>query len=330
MNPSLRKIVRFPLPLLILCTLALIALNGCSSGTLPSPHGYVLARYGTGSLRTLPANDPLYQVFDRDVMSDPVVAHLLSLFDGTCGGFDATNLVSPNPQTLSNYLVIVIGAHGNRLLKDIKMQDGGRTVQIEYAVALSIESDADLSETRGHLRELLAQFLLAVTGQDPPAIPADVSSDCTCAAEAQVFWRGYAILQRDRGALGLEPGSGASIDQDVLLSNLGADDWACCPTQPPIGSSSDCICARGVAGFLAELVATMPASYPQRYMLWFANYEPGETRDAKLLLAFARMSRDDAGLDAFVTSYADTFPSEADLVRNLSKSWRARMAGADR
>ncbi len=316
-------IVRFPWPLLILCTLAMIPLSGCGGGALCSPHGYVLARYEADVLAALPSDDPLYEAFDRDIMADPVIAHLLSLFDGTSGGFAATNLISPSPQTLSNHLVVVVGAHRNRLLTDINVQSGGRTVEIEHAVAVAIEGDANLAAVRGDFRELLALFLLAVTGHDPPAGLDDASSNCTCVTEQQAFWNGYALFQRDRDALGIETGP---------VSVLDANEWDCCQTWSRFrGSSDDCFCAQGVAGFLAELTVTTPTSYPQRYMLWFANYEPGETRDAKLLLASARMSRDDdAGLASFVTSYADTFPGEADLVRDIAKTWRMRMANADR
>jgi hypothetical protein len=83
-----------------------------------------------------------------------------------------------------------------------------------------------------------------------------------------------------------------------------------------------------MAGLMAELIAEMPAAYPQRHMLWFANFEAAEAREAKLLLAFVRMGRggDDA-LDRFVASYADTFPAEAERVRELGHTWRAHMAG---
>jgi hypothetical protein len=321
-RPTLRNTVRFRLPLLFLCSLTLIALSGCSSETLPSSQGYILAQYGTDGLSALPSDDPLYQAFDRDVMSDPVIARLLSLFDGTCGGFAATNLVSPNTQTLGNYLVVVIGARRDCLLKDVQVHNDRQMVQTEHAVALAVESDTDLSEVRDRLRELLAQFLLVVTGQDPPETLADLPGDCTCVAEEQAFWHGYAILQRDRPPSGIEDG---------VRSVLDTHDSCCCPLPPAAANASeDCVCARGIAGLLAELSSTMPLSYPQRYMLWFANYEPGETRDAKLLLAFARIPRNDgATLDAFVRSYADTFPSEADLVRDLAQVWRARMDGSE-
>jgi len=110
--------VRFRFSLSALCAFAAMALIGCS-GTLTSQHGYVLATYTADGLAALPSDDPLYEAFDRDVMADfdrdvmadPIVQHLLSLFDDTCGGFAATNLTSPNSQTLRNYLVVVTGGH---------------------------------------------------------------------------------------------------------------------------------------------------------------------------------------------------------------------------
>jgi len=319
--------VRFRFSLSALCAFAAMALIGCS-GTLTSQHGYVLATYTADGLAALPSDDPLYEAFDRDVMADPIVQHLLSLFDDTCGGFAATNLTSPNSQTLRNYLVVVTGGHSNRLLKDVEIQNDGQTVRVEYAVALDLDSQAGLAEARHRLPGLLGQFLLALTGQEPPAVLADAPRDCVCVSERMALWQGYAVLQRERLALGLDPSRDVASNGDGLPPTFDPDVWGCCAADLSGDSSSDCVCGRGVAGFLAELLAAMPASYPQHYMLWFANYEPGETRDAKLLLAFARMPRGDAGdLEAFVASYADTFPAEAELVRDLALTWRAHMRG---
>ena len=58
--------------------------------------------------------------------------------------------------------------------------------------------------------------------------------------------------------------------------------------------------------------------YPQRYMLWFVNFEPQETSYAKVLLAFSRMPRHrDPSIQAFIESYAETFPADERSLRLL-------------
>lgn len=304
----------------VACAFVLTAVAGCR-GTLPSSHGYVLVRRAGDNLVALNADDPLYAVFDA-VMSGPLVKHLLSLFEGTCGGFSATNLSSRTPQTLRNYLVIVITGDDEGLLRDVRVQEDGRTVRVEYAVALGLHDETDLGQARRRMPTLMAQLLLAVAGLEPPTTLADAPPDCACMSERMALWQGYAALQDERASI-------SHGGEDVRgLSELSSDRdrWACCPTADQHTDDMRCVCGRGAAGFLAELLAGMPATYPQRYMLWFANFEASETRDAKLLLAFARMDPE-GGLDHFVASYADTYPAEADRVRELDQTWRSWMSG---
>ena len=325
--PTQRLKVHHRCSLLALCAAVLIAMAGCG-GTLPSSRGYVLARPGDGAWEALAGDDPLYATFDSEVMTDPLIAHLMSLFDGICGAYAATSLSSETPQTLRNYPILVISHGLGGLLRDVTVRGADRQTRVEYAIALGVEEGTDLTrQAREALPGLLAQFLLAMAGHAPPDGLVDVTGDQTCVPSDLALWLGYMELQEARRALG-----GWSLDEESddqgLSAAMGSDGWACCPMDEAGADAGSCLCGRGMAGLMAELIAEMPAAYPQRYMLWFANFKAAEVREAKLLLAFVRMGRggDDA-LDRFVASYADTFPAEAERVRELGHTWRAHMAG---
>lgn len=316
--------------LLALSAVILVSMAGCG-GTLPSSRGYVLARPSEGGLEALAGDDPLYATFDSEVMTDPLIAHLMSLFEGTCGAYAATSLNTQTPQTLQNYPILVVSPGQSGLLRDVEVQGTDGQARVEYAIALGAGEGSGLArQAREALPGLLAQFLLAVAGHEPPSGLADVSNDCACVDGELALWQGYIELQEARRTM--EPWSiDAERGDQKLPTATDPGYWACCPTGERSSGASSCLCGRGMAGFLTELMAGMPAAYPQKYMLWFANYEAAEVWDAKLLLAFVRMrgDGDDAdadALDRFVASYADTFPAEANRVRDLGRIWRVRMA----
>ncbi len=306
--------------------MVLVTMAGCG-GTLPSPRGYVLARPGEEGLTALASDDPIYDTFDSEVMTDPLIAHLMSLFDGISGAYAATSLSSEIPQTLRNYPILVVSHGQPGLLRSVQVRGSGRQARVEYAIALGVGEGADLGrQAREALPGLLAQLLLAAAGYQPPAGLLEAAPDCACVDGDVALWQGYVALQEARRAMGAWALAAEQSGQGPWDA-LDADYWDCCPAQGHLSGGDGCLCGRGMAGFLAELMAEMPAAYPQRYMLWFANYESAEAREAKLLLALARMA-DDGGdaLERFVSSYADTFPAEADRVRELSDAWRQRMA----
>ena len=74
---------------------------------------------------------------------------------------------------------------------------------------------------------------------------------------------------------------------------------------------------------MKQLFAAPVPGYPQRYMLWFANYQARDEGLAKILLVANRLSRQ-ATLDDFASAYATAFPGErervAQLVANLLSS----------
>jgi len=302
-----------------------MAMAGCGRA-LPASHGYVLVRLAGEELVALTNDDPLYAVFDNEVMNDPLIAHLLSLFEGTCGALAATNISSPIPQTLRNYIIIVIATDQSGLLHDVQVRGSERVVRVEYAIAVRADDGMDLAQqAREQLPSLLAQFLLAVAGLEPPLGLEDAAGGCTCVPEDVALWQGYASLQEERHALG--SWKAGRPDDGQLLRTADPEFWSCCSSSSVDLKAGACVCGRGVAGFLVELLAEMPVGYPQRYMLWFANYDAAETRDAKLLLALARMPHGEPStlLGRFVASYADTFPAEAGRVRELEQIWRLRM-----
>lgn len=312
--------------LLALCAVVLVAITGCG-GTLPSSRGYVLARPGDKGLVALASDDPTYDTFDSEVMTDPLIAHLMSLFDGISGAYAATSLSSDAPQTLRNYPIIVVSHGQPGLLRSAQVRGSGRHARVEYAIALGVGEGADLGrQAREALPGLLTQLLLAAAGHQPPDGLLEAASDCACVDGDVALWQGYMTLQEARhanGAWALD----AELSGQGPLAEKGAGYWACCPAQGHLSGEDACLCGRGMAGFLAELLDEMPAAYPQRYMLWFANYESAEAREAKLLLALARMAGNEGdALERFVGSYADTFPAEADHVRDSATLWRERMA----
>ena len=326
--PTQRLKVHHRCPLLALCAVVLIAMAGCG-GRLPSSRGYVLARPSSdGAWEALAGDDPLYTTFGSEVMADPLIAHLMSLFDGICGAYAATSLSSETPQTLRNYPILVISHGPGGLLRDVRVEGADRQARVEYAIALGVEEGPDLArQAREALPGLLAQFLLAMAGHAPPDGLVDATGDQACVPSDLALWLGYMELQEARRALG-----GWSLDEESddqrLSTAMDSGYWACCPMDEAGADAGSCLCGRGMAGLMAELIAEMPAAYPQKYMLWFANFKAAEVREAKLLLAFVRMGRgDDDALDRFVASYADTFPAEAERVRELGHTWRARMAG---
>lgn len=67
---------------------------------------------------------------------------------------------------------------------------------------------------------------------------------------------------------------------------------------------------------MKQLFAAPKPGYPQRYMLWFANYQARDEGLAKILLVANRLSRK-ATLDDFASAYATAFPGERERVAQL-------------
>ena len=77
-----------------------LVLTGCVlRASIPTQRPYALARRVEGSLAVLATDDPLYEAFDEQVLSDATLQCLLGLFEHTTESFLATN-GSPGPQTV--------------------------------------------------------------------------------------------------------------------------------------------------------------------------------------------------------------------------------------
>ena len=315
-----------------------LLLASCGS-ILPSvvstDHEYVLVRAQGDGLIVVEDDDPLYARFDAEVLGDPYLARLHSVFENTTESFLATYMPTSVPQTISNHMIIVVDSTSAGVLHDIKVKAGNEQVSIELALGLGRGGSIDLAFACQSMPNAMGQMLLELAGlkpdrKGPPQVPAlyEVTTPAAAfrigfsAALDATYGQQHAELLRQ-----LHQENPSAEAQERLLryeaiphNGLRFRFEGSRPTAE-LRSREEAARTPGVvAAFIYRLIEQADSFYPQRYLLWFNSYGPDELAYGKVLLAVNRLPRHRAvSVDAFIDSYTEVFTSEKDVVLELAK-----------
>lgn len=283
---------RLGLRVALACICLITILAGCMPTGLNATHDYVLVHTVDGGLVRVADDAPLYQQFDQEVRANPKAALLLNVFEHTNEAYLATNTRTHFSQTVANRPVIVIDAGEGAVLRDIRVQDGDRRVPIELVLGLGNAGTVDMAYTREALPRAVAPLVMELVGLEPP--------DAAAPAPARdALWSGFA----------------AALERIQVASGEGGVPVTTCPENAASPQED----AARIGAFFCRLLATTSANYPQSYLLWFASYDAGEAAYGKVLLAMRRMPPDaEASIDAFITTYGETFPAERETIHALA------------
>ncbi len=323
-----RRLARLVLGLLAMA----LAVTGCVlTSSVPTERQYALAQRADASLAVLAADDPLYDRFDQQVLSDPALQRLLMVFEHTTESFLATNGTIPAPRTVANHLVTVLDSKAAGVLRDVRLATPGGQAQVELALGLGLDGRIDLEGARHRMAAAMGPLLLELVGRRAPAgfsMAALAAPDEPISPE-EALWAGYALaLEADyaRPFLGRAPLDEAlyvlNPPPDELLARQGAIVARAEADALPVGegaSRADAIRTPSeVAAFLVALHRQAGSYYPQHHMLWMVSYEPEEVPYGKVLLAMMRMPSGAASVEDLIATYADTYPAERQAVNDLA------------
>ncbi len=311
--------------------LAALALSACLPTAIKTSQPYLLVRQEGETLRVLSEEEVDYVAFQAQVLSNPSVERLIGLFDGATKALIASDISTGRPQTVANALVIVVNSDETGVRRRSTLTKGSARVPIELALALGREGRIDADWARHHLAWAEGLLLYELMGQRPaapwpPARPYEVTSPARALEEG---WAGALdLLQGEADPASLEALRASPALPPTLEDRLLRANWA--PENgfrvhfrggQPTGdlrSPEEALATSGVVTtFFYRLLKGANALYPQRYMLWFANIAPEDVPYGKVLLAFCRMPKRSPSLEAFVKTYAETFPAEREWVEGL-------------
>ncbi|MFP3896077.1 MAG: hypothetical protein ACLFV5_04440 [Anaerolineales bacterium] len=317
--------------LCIICSLCPVA---CSMHLMPMVIGteqeYVLARFQGEKIVAVEDDDPLYERFDTHVLSDPYLDQLLTLFEDTTEAFWATNTPTSFPQTVENRLVIVVNGPRAEVLHDVVVEDDGRHVPIELALGLGQEGEVDLTHARRRFCPTMARLLWELVGLpslDISSVSLYGTTDPSLALE-RGFQAAIETTHWEQRPKELEE---ARSERCSLVSqNAFRHRFIEGIPSADLGSCEEALQTPGVvATFFHRLLQRANTAYPQRYMLWFTNYEDANVAHAKVLYALGR-TRGCGGLSVehFIAAYAEAFPAEREMILSLAREVFGQSASA--
>ena len=319
------------LAIVCLCV-SLVSCNIVPS-VIRTDHQYILVRTVEDRLVVLEDDDPLFGRFDAEVLDDPYLARLLSIFENTTESFLATNALTSLSQTISNHLIIVLDSADVGVLHRVKVYAGGEAVPIELALGVGREGQVDLAFVRQNLARAMGMLLLELAGLKPK--PGDLATEPAIyepTTPERAFWVGFgAALEAFYGEQHLDllrllyqdssPEVRDRLSRYEAIPRNGlryrfANGTPTAELHPP----EEAMRTPGVvATFFYRLLRQDEGFYPQRYLLWFNSYEPEEIPYGKVLLAANRLSGKDLSVQAFIAGYVEAFPSEKEAVLTLAE-----------
>ncbi|MBC7235769.1 MAG: hypothetical protein H5T69_07985 [Chloroflexi bacterium] len=294
-------------------------LAGCVPTVVRSAHEVILVRYEGGELVILDDDDPLYQEFQAQVLSDPATARLLNVFEHTTEAFLATSRPSSHPQTLANKPMVILDTPRVGTWRNIAPKTSqGERVPVELAFGVGHEGQVDLDRARRDFPWAVGPALLDLAEVPAPqgAMETETPLDRPT-TELLALRAGFVAALKALHAQ--EQARAATAELEAIDQPLSPSPRPSDVAPPP--SKEAWATPAFVAAFFQRLLAEGSDYYPQRYMLWFANYDAGETIYGKVLLALLHMSgTKQVSIQAFIHSYCELFPAEEETVLGLASS----------
>jgi hypothetical protein len=326
--------------------LALCLLCGCLPTVIRTEQEYVLIQAQDERSVIVEDDDPLYERLNSQVLADPYVHNLLTIYEDATEAFLATNKLTSLSQTLANKPIIILGSPKSGAVRKLRAQYGDQEIRIELALGLTQSGD-DLQAAQREFPSAAAEVFVWLVGLKPElaegAAPAPMAQDVT--TEGQAFCRGFGLALETLYSEGhpewleaLRAESRNSSEAQQRLTRLERLPRNGFRFRSEVGQPAEALRTSaemwrtpGVAGtFFYRLLKTTSDFYPQRHMLWMTNFEVEVAPYAKVLLAMNRMpDKRSMSMRAFIASYIETFPAEREAVLALASEVFGAEAVAD-
>jgi len=297
---------------------------------LATSRNYVLLRTQGASQVVLEDDDPLYAEFQSEVLTDPYLAMLVSLFEATTTAYVSANKAAPVPATAANHLMIVLDAAEAGAVYDLRAHYRETRFEVELALGLGNRGQVDLDWARDHMAGAMGPLLLGLAGL--PAMGGEAAPDEITTPEI-AFYRGFGLAleathaqnpdvqARWRARAQESPEARAQLERALPVADNGyrflyADGR---PTFQ-LRSREQALRTPGtVAAFFTRLLGHAGNYYPQRHLLWFFGYSPDQVPYAKVILALGAVSTEQVlSVPGFIEAYAETFPAEREMILDLA------------
>jgi len=316
--------------LALICLVAAWMLAGCLPSVVHTEHEYILLRTADDKLVSAPDDDPLYEQFDREVLSDPYLRHLLMVFEHTTEAFLATNTRTRYPQTVANRPMIVLDSTQPGVLRNVRADFDGTPMRIELALGLGREGTMDMVAARDHMALAMASLTMELMGVESataiwPTADEVVAPDLAFERGLQIAFEVMRAARDPNLLRSAKQFDGNSAADDRLAwygfvpSNGYRYRFADGQPTAALRSPDEALCTPGVtAAFFYRLMQRSDDYYPQRFMLWFVNYDADESAEAKIVLPLRYLARGDVSMRAFIKSYIETYPADKERVLALA------------
>jgi len=315
-----------------ICIILEMMLSGCLATVVRTEHDYILMRTENGVLAVMEDDDPRYTHFDGEVLSDPFLKRLLMTYEHATEGFLAANMDRALPQAIANKPILVTDSAHVEVLRNIEAQYEGERIRVDLALGVGTWPKSDPVTTRRSLVPAMASWLLELMGLQPSGAVHPVIYEPTTPPLA--FRAGFegaleAIYgqQHPEELAGLRLGASLAPEaRERLLryegvpANAFRHRFAGGVPIPERHAREEALRTPGVvATFFYRLLEHNSSFYPQRYMLWFTNFDPEEIPYAKVLLTVSHLPRGKVvSLQSFLDAYIELFPAEKTSVLALA------------
>jgi len=325
---------------LTICFLLSLLLAGCLPSIVQTDHEVILVRQGAEGLEILEDDDPLYETVNRDLWGDAYSQYLLTLFEHTTAAIIATESPTSYSQAVSNKPFAVLDSACIGIVHDIEPSYKSASVRSELAMGLGHGGQIDAEWARLYATRALGQLLIEVI-EWPAAEPcADQGALEDETTPQRALELGYlAALEAHHRqavpekAMALQARSDLTAEERAWLkrTEIIPRNGYRFVFQDGEPSSSQRTAQQAlrtpgvVATFFYRLHEQASGYYPQREMLWFANYEDDDRTYGQVLLPFGRIEGQDASVADYIGVYVETFPAERERVITLAE----QVFGAD-
>jgi hypothetical protein len=278
---------------------------------LVSRRNYLLLRTDGGSPGVLEDDDPLYAQFEDQVLSDPYLATLVSLFENTTTAYASANRAAPVPATIANPLMIVLETTEAGAIYDLRAHYGKNAFSVELALGLGNQGRIDLAWAQDHMAEAMGPLLLGLAGLPPTPGQAALYEPTT--PDVALYHGFSAALEAAHG----QP----QLDRLQRVRDNGYR-FRYADAQPTlqIRPREEALHTPGVlATFFLRLFQRTGNYYPQRHLLWFFVYPSDQIPYAKVILTLNEMSsQKPVSVQGFIDTYSEMFPSDREMILALA------------
>jgi len=317
-----------------------LLLAGCLPSIVQTDHEVILVRQGAEGLEILEDDDPLYETVNREIWGDAYTQYLLTLFEHTTAAIIATESPTSYSQAVSNKPFAVLDSECVGVIHNIKPSYKSTSVRSELAMGMGHDGEIDAEWASLYATRALGQLLIEVMEWPAAEFCADRGAleDETTPQRALELGYMAALEAHHRQAvpekaMALQTEPELTLEEQAWLERTeiiprNGYRFFFRDGEPSSSERTPQQAMRTpgvVATFFYRLHEQASGYYPQREMLWFANYEDSDRTYGQVLLPFGRIEGTDASVADYIRVYVETFPAERERVITLAE----QVFGAD-